>query len=168
MKEKIYLDKEGYQNYLKEIEALRKKVEENAKEMSEYASDDAYGDGWHDNFAYEETLRKENALFYELNQKIEGLKKIEIIDKKGKEDQVTVGSIVEVQFEGEEKTEVYEITGDTSSKIDSEVVTITLNSPLGKALYGKKRGDCFSYKVKENIMTGKIVYLDQKEISGKS
>ncbi len=163
MKEKIYLDSEGYQNYLKEIDALKKKVEENAKEMSEYASDDAYGDGWHDNFAYEETLRKENALFYELRRKVEGLKRIEIIDQKGKENQVTIGTIVELQFEGEEETELYQLTGNTSSESKEAWTSVTLNSPLGKVLYGKKRGDSFSYQVGENTLKGKIINLKENQ-----
>lgn len=43
---KIYLDKLGYQNYLKSLEDIKKEIDENAKLKSLYASDDAYGDGW--------------------------------------------------------------------------------------------------------------------------
>lgn len=41
---KIYLDKIGYENYLKSLEDIKKEIDENAKLMSIYASDDAYGD----------------------------------------------------------------------------------------------------------------------------
>ena len=41
---KIYLDKAGYENYLKSLEDIKKEIDANAKLMSIYASDDAYGD----------------------------------------------------------------------------------------------------------------------------
>ena len=41
---KIYLDKVGYENYLKSLENIKKEIDANAKLMSLYASDDAYGD----------------------------------------------------------------------------------------------------------------------------
>jgi len=50
--DKIYLDQDGYENYLKELEQLREKIIKNSSDISEFMSDDAYGDGWHDNFAY--------------------------------------------------------------------------------------------------------------------
>lgn len=42
---KIYLDKVGYENYLKSLEDIKKEIDDNAKLMSLYVSDDAYGDG---------------------------------------------------------------------------------------------------------------------------
>ena len=42
---KIYLDKLGYENYLKSLEDIKKEIDDNAKLMSLYVSDDAYGDG---------------------------------------------------------------------------------------------------------------------------
>ena len=60
--DKIYLDQEGYKNYLKEIEVIKEKIQKNSIDISEYIGDDAYGDGWHDNFAYEQAIKKENCL----------------------------------------------------------------------------------------------------------
>lgn len=48
--DKIYLSKEGYQKYLEKLENIKKKIEKNNIDITEYVSDDAYGDGWHDNF----------------------------------------------------------------------------------------------------------------------
>lgn len=45
------LSKEGYQKYLEELENIKKKIEKNNIDITEYISDDTYGDGWHDNFA---------------------------------------------------------------------------------------------------------------------
>lgn len=49
--DKIYLSKEGYQKYFEELENIKKKIEKNNIDITEYVSDDAYGDGWHDNFS---------------------------------------------------------------------------------------------------------------------
>lgn len=79
--DKIYSDQKGYDNYIKELEDIREKIQKNSSNISEFASDDAYGDGWHDNFAYEQAVQKENALLYQYHQKLEGLNKIEIAVK---------------------------------------------------------------------------------------
>ena len=79
--DKIYLDQDGYENYLKEIDRIREKIRKNSSDISEFASDDAYGDGWHDNFAYEQAIQKENALMYELNEKLKGLSPLEKLNQ---------------------------------------------------------------------------------------
>ena len=153
--EKIYLDQKGYENYLKEIEDIRDKIRKNSCDISEFVSDDAYGDGWHDNFAYEQAIQKENSLFYELDIKLKGLSKIEIINKKEEIGKVGFGNVITVKIDDE--LEIYMLSGNTSSQLDLEVPIITLNSPLGKALYQKRVNDSFSYSVDSNIVEGIIV-----------
>ena len=151
---KIYLDKVGYENYLKSLEDIKKEIDENAKLMSLYVSDDAYGDGWHDNFAYEETMRKEAELFQKYNKKKNMLKDIVIIDKKSN-GTVSLNMKVELLFIDDDLVEEYIITGDINSNIDDN--SITLNSPLGSAIYGKRVGDKVSYKVGDNTYNVEIL-----------
>jgi len=158
---KVYLDQKGFENYQKEIEKIRAQIQKNAQDMSEFASDDAYGDTWHDNFAYEEAMKKENALFYELQQKLEGLSNIEIIETNTNENQVDIGDVIEIIFDGEEESEKYQLTGDSTSSLHEELPMITLNSPLGKALYQKQIGDTFSYEVDEHILKGTIIHIEK-------
>lgn len=153
--DKIYLDQEGYENYLKELDEIREKIRKNSTDISEFASDDAYGDGWHDNFAYEQAVQKENSLLYELDIKLKGLAKIEIINKKENSDKVILGSIVTIKIDDE--IEEYRLSGDTNSKLDLDIPVITLNSPLGKAIYQKKVNDSFYYSVDSNIIKGVII-----------
>lgn len=155
--DKIYLDEKGYQKYLKEIENIREKIKKNSADITEYQSDDAYGDGWHDNFAYEQAIQKENMLFHELDEKLRGLERIEIVKEKINNDKVGINSIVEVKFEGEEESEIYKITGGTKSDIKDNSQDISINSPLGKSLNGKKVNDIFTYKVDNIEMIGKII-----------
>ena len=151
---KIYLDKLGYENYLKSLEDIKKEIDENAKLMSLYVSDDAYGDGWHDNFAYEETMRKEAELFQKYNKKKSMLKDIVIVDKESN-GTVSLNMKVELLFIDDETVEEYIITGDINSNIDDN--SITINSPLGSAIYGKKIGDKVSYKVGDNTYNVEIL-----------
>lgn len=151
---KIYLDKLGYENYLKSLEDIKKEIDENAKLMSLYVSDDAYGDGWHDNFAYEETMRKEAELFQKYNKKKSMLKDIVIIDKESN-GTVSLNMKVELLFIDDDLVEEYILTGDINSNIDDK--SITINSPLGSAIYGKKIGDKVSYKVGDNTYNVEIL-----------
>ena len=153
---KIYLDKLGYENYLKSLEDIKKEIDENAKLMSLYVSDDAYGDGWHDNFAYEETMRKEAELFQKYNKKKSMLKDIVIVDKESN-GTVSLNMKVELLFIDDETVEEYILTGDINSNIDDK--SITINSPLGSAIYGKKVGDKVSYKVGDNTYNIEILNI---------
>lgn len=153
---KIYLDKAGFDNYVKSLEKIKKEIEDNAKLMSLYVSDDAYGDGWHDNFAYEETMRKEAELFQRYNKKKSILKDIVIIYHK-RNGAVGINMKVELLFVEDNITEEYLLTGDITSDIDHN--SITINSPLGTAIYGKQIGDIVNYKVGDNSYCVKIVNI---------
>ena len=153
---KIYLSKLGYENYLKELDKIKEEIDENAKLMSLYASDDAYGDGWHDNFAYEETMHKEAELFQKYNKKKSMLKDIVIVDSKDN-GTVSLNTKVELLFIDDEEIEEYIITGDINSNIDDN--SITINSPLGSAIYGKRVGDIVSYKVNDNTYRIKVLNI---------
>lgn len=157
--DKIYSDQKGYDNYIKELEDIREKIQKNSSNISEFASDDAYGDGWHDNFAYEQAVQKENALLYQYHQKLEGLNKIEIIESCKNLDSVEIGSVVEIQFEGEYDTEIYTLTGNTTSSMDDDKMSITINSPLGRSIFKKKKMDSFQYEIDSNQIRGKIINI---------
>lgn len=161
---KIYLDKEGYSQYLNEIEQIREKIRNNSSNITEYQSDDAYGDGWHDNFAYEQAVKTENMLFHELDIKLKGLENIVVIEKKDNNNNcVDLNCIIDVMFDGEEELESYIVSGNSSSNINNIIPVITLNSPLGRATYKKKKGDSFSYQVDNLILKGKIINIRKNQ-----
>ena len=159
--DKIYLDEKGYQEYLKEIEEIREKIRLNSLDISEYQSDDAYGDGWHDNFAFEEARKKENTLFYELDEKLKGLNRIEIVNEKIKSGIIGINSVVKIKFDNDDEIETFFITGSTTSGMENGIQSITLNSPLAKAICGKRVNEIFSYSVGSNTINGKIVDINE-------
>lgn len=159
---KIYLDKNGYEEYLKEIDNLKEQIKENNTNITEYQSSDAYGDGWHDNFAYEQARKYEDTLFHQLNKKIYNLSNIVIVDDKLDDNQVGLNCIVSILFDGEDDIEKYFLTGSYNSNMDCDIPIITLNSPLGEAIYKKIKGESFLYNVNEKTYIGKIVDIYRK------
>ena len=154
---KIFLSKEGYINYLQDIENLKMKIDDNAKMKSIYANDDAYGDGWHDNFAYEQTLYKEYELFNLYQQKIKNLDNIVIVDSL-EEGIVGIDKYVKLIFLDDNSVFTYYISGNIRGDISDNVISI--NSPLGQALYKKKVGDIVSYEVNNTDFFVKIIDIN--------
>jgi transcription elongation factor GreA len=63
-------------------------------------------------------------------------------------DEVGLNEIVEVYFEEDDETEQYKIV--TSIRSNSLKGKISIESPLGKALLGKKEGDTVTVKVNDD------------------
>ncbi|MDD4795866.1 MAG: hypothetical protein PHG03_04860 [Bacilli bacterium] len=159
MSKKIYLDKDGYQQYLNAITELHDKLKTNSFQKSEaYIS--STGNGWHDNYEFEESKRIENGLITQINNMNQNLNKIEII-KSDKADSsiVNLNDIIEVQFliNNNNNTDIFKLTGNYFTKDDSEYDELTLNSPVGNAIYHQKIGSIVEYNVESNIYKLKIV-----------
>lgn len=151
-----YLTPEGLNNlenrlkYLREVrrpevaERLRQSLEEGG-DLSENAE---YEDAKNEQaFVEGEILRLETIL-----------SSAQVIEDTGKKDKVVLGARVTIVEEGTKDKEVYYLVGSaeanpTEGKISSE-------SPLGKALLGKKVGD----KVKVDAPAGEITFV-VKEIA---
>lgn len=152
--EKIYLDKEGYEKFLKDIEDVRKQLTNNGKNKSE-AYESAVGDGWHDNFAFEDAKREEFRLMGTLRDMLEKLNRIVIIDKAEKieDDTIDIGNIVTIEmcFNDEEPEEMeFKLVASESTNKDTKITEISINSPLGQAVYQNKVGHSGAYKVGDN------------------
>ena len=153
---KIYLNHEGVLQFNKILEEKKGELLKNSTASSS-SIQNATGDGWHDNFAYEETMHKEAELFQKYNKKKSMLKDIVIVDKESN-GTVSLNMKVELLFIDDEEIEEYIITGDINSNIEDN--SITINSPLGSAIYGKKVGDKVSYKVGDNTYNVEILGIE--------
>ena len=146
---KLYLDKNGYNEYLKSIEELYDKLKENSKSKTS-SYDSAVGDGWHDNFDFEEAKRIEVSLVMQINNKNEELKNIVIVENNNSDDSiVNINDIVELKFifDEEEEFEKFKLAGGCNPKEYNDYREITLNSPIGKAIYKQKLGSIIEYSV---------------------
>ena len=102
-------------------------------------------------------MKREAELFQKYNKKKSMLKDIVIIDKESN-GTVSLNMKVELLFIDDDIVEEYILTGDINSNLDDN--SITLNSPLGSAIYGKKVGDKVSYKVGDNIYNVEILGIE--------
>ena len=164
MKE-ILLSEEGYKQYLSEVEKMKNLIDSNATVGSE-AYRNAVGDGWHDNFAFEEATREERRLLGLLREKRAGLRRIEIVeDIDREEDIVNLDDFVLVDFvfsETDREEELVHLIGSTSPDFGKEYTEVTINSPLGKSIYKQKIGSTVHYSVNDRDFT---IFIKEKVLN---
>lgn len=160
MNNKIYLTDEGLNEYRKEIKILNDKLAEIQKMKSEACSG-AVGDGWHDNFAYEDAKRQEDAIVTQIKDLGDKSKYIEIITNDIKDQNIiNLNDILKVEFTYEDGTkdeEIIKLTGNWKSREYDEFQEVTLNSPIGKNIYGKDIKDIIEYSVNEKKIIVKVI-----------
>lgn len=153
--ETIYLTKEGLENFMKEIDEVRDQITNNGRRKSS-AYSNAVGDGWHDNFDFEEAVREERRLMALLRDKREQLHRIVVVEEKNEENLVNVGDFVRCDFiyaidDIEEK--IIHLVGNNKPNFDADYLEATMNSPIGKAIYNKPIGSTVKYSVGNNEFT---------------
>jgi transcription elongation factor GreA len=78
-----------------------------------------------------------------------------VVDARPVGDEVAVGSVVSIRFEGDDDVERY-LVGSIEERVD-DLEVVSPGSPLGSALLGAKPGDLRSYEVNGNNLTVEIV-----------
>ena len=76
------------------------------------------------------------------------LKTAEIISDDSKDDEVGINNTVTVYFEEDDEEQVFRLV--TSIRGNSIKNMITTESPIGKAIFGRKAGDRVAVKVNES------------------
>lgn len=130
MKEKIYLTKEGYDKYITELENMRKELANKLNNLSKL-----------------EMLSGESfyTLTTNIKHKLDGLKRIVILDEV-EEEIININDIVTVNMIYPETEEIitFELVAGMPD-LGSRIMKISVNSPLGKAVYQRKIGEELSY-----------------------
>lgn len=150
MDKKIYLTKEGYDNLKVELENLlnneRKVVAEKIKTAKEY------GD-LSENSEYSDAKDQQSFVEGRIIEVEHMLKNAEIIDDSHVScDTVNVGCTV--HLEAAEKNLQYKIVG--SAEADPTKGYISNESPIGKALLGKRKGEDVEVSVPAGLMKYRI------------
>lgn len=120
---------------------LRKELLESVKETR------AHGD-LSENFEYHAAKREKNKNESRIRYLDKMIKTAQVIVDKSGEDEVGMNNQITVYFEEDDTTETYKIV--TTLREDSLHNRISMESPLGKALMGRNRGDRVEVKVNEN------------------
>ena len=156
----IFLDRNGYEQYLKDIEEAEQKLREIQLYKGEVAIHQ--GDNWHDNPALYETEMNERMAIKRLEDLKNGLNNIQIIESSSipdEKDTVSINSLVtlSIDFDGEIEEHTSRLVASVSKGLDE----LSINSPLGSAILGKHLNDCVEYKVNSNSVSAKIIKIEK-------
>ncbi len=161
----IYVDKEGYDQFEFELEKLRKSLKANAVQGSE-AFRDAVGDGWHDNFAFEDSSRREKSIANSINSMIQESQKLKIVERQEyDQDVINIGDQLRISieyFDGEVEVCDVLLTGKYIPNTESEIQEISLNSPLGNSIFLKKISDRIEYMTNDKLI--KVDVLEKRKV----
>ena len=149
MAEHEYLTKEKFEEFTKELAELKGKKRKEVAENLEYAK--SLGD-LAENAEYHEA-RDNQATIEDRIAKLEDLLKNATIVSGNHSGAVNVGSVVTVEKDG--KKVVYSIVG--SEEADVSTNKISVRSPFGQAIIGKKKGDNFSFTAPSGELSYKVL-----------
>lgn len=151
MAKPIYLTHEGLEKLQNELSHLKEVTRvEIAEKLKEAIS---FGD-LSENAEYEEARNEQAQVEKRILDVEEQLKNVEIIEEDTDHDKVTMGSVVTIKSIETSEEVAYKIVGSTEANILAETPMISNESPIGKAILGKKTGNT----VKVSTPSGKFEY----------
>ena len=167
--EKIYLDKAGYNDLLQKIEILKQILNENDRGRKE-AFEAGAGDGW-DSPEFEEIERNNLLLSGQLKDLYDELSRVEIVEKGEDNKLVDLNDILLLEiinYKKELKEMIVKLVG-ASGDLFASVPEISINSPIGAAIYKKSVGDVCTYAVDNNSFSVVIKEkLDLEQAKGRT
>lgn len=128
----------------KEIQHRKLVVRKEALEAVKEAR--AHGD-LSENFEYHAAKKDKNLNESRIRYLERMLKNAEIVSEQSREDEVGLNNTVELYFEDEDEVEVYKLV--TSIRGNSLGGKISTESPLGKAIIGRKKGERVLVKISD-------------------
>jgi len=153
MEEKEYLTKEKYKILSEELEYLKKIKRKEVAEELEYAK--SLGD-LSENAEYHEA-RDTQGVVEDRIQKLEAILKRAVVVSSHGTETVVVGSEITVIKNGDKNEKVYTIVGGEESDLSSGKISV--RSPFGEAVVGKKKGQTFSYEAPSGPISYKIINI---------
>ena len=150
--EQAYLTKEGEVGLRRE---LKKLVEARRPELAQKLKEAVAQGDLKENADYHDT--KEQQGFVEGRiQHIEAiLRNATVVEDEGPSDEVKIGSTVVIREDGTDEDEAYKIVG--SAEANPRERKISQKSPIGAALWGKKKGRNITVETPDGTVKFKIV-----------
>ena len=156
----VLVDTDGFNQYYEELNRL-KDISLSIASIGSESYADAVGDGWHDNFAFEDTMRESRKIASRINKMLEDEKYLKIVDKKSNSDDIIdIGDILKIKViydidDIEEYT--IKLTGKYMIDNNAKIKEISLNSPIGRSIYLKNINDDIGYYVNDKKTSIKII-----------
>jgi len=151
---KQYITNEKRKELLAELTELKTTKRKEVLEALEFAK--SLGD-LSENAEYHQAREEQGKLEERINA-IDYLLQNSILITKSHSANITVGSTVIVQKEGDKAKQTFHIVG--SEEADFASGKISNNSPLGSALFGKKKGDTVTFKTPKGVTEYKVVSIE--------
>jgi transcription elongation factor GreA len=145
-----YLTPEGLKQLEQRLKDLREIRRPEVAERLRQALEE--GGDLSENAEYEDAKNEQAFVEGEILRLETILSSAQIIEATGKKDVVSLGSKVTVQEQGTSEKEVYFLVG--SAEADPSQGKISVESPLGRELLGKKKGE----KVTVQAPAGEIIF----------
>lgn len=149
-----YLTKEKFDELSKELEELKSVKRKEVAENLEYAK--SLGD-LSENAEYHEA-REMQANVEDRILKLETMLKSAVIMSSHQRESVAIGSVVNIEKQKDGKKAKYKIVGSEEANLAESKLSI--HSPLGAAMIGKKKGDLFKVTTPGGVVEYKIVDIE--------
>lgn len=157
------LDKNGLNQLQQEIMLVSEQLNDAKLKKGQTFSDDT--NSWHDNAAYDQAKLEVDGLEYQLGSLKRELHEVELVKSHGDIARVDIGDIVELY--NKDFDDRFKVLLTANYKIDigedDEISEISINSPIGEAIFGKKAGDYSSYKVNNRKFDIEIVSFERSK-----
>lgn len=108
----------------------------------------AHGD-LSENFEYHAAKKEKNRNESRIRYLERMIRTAQIIEDQMQEDEVGLNKEVEVYFEEDDETEIFKMV--TTVRVDTMKGYISMESPIGKAIFGKKTGERVFVKINDNL-----------------
>lgn len=154
---KILLSAEEYGRFLNQIDLLEKKLDKLRYVKSnpkQYSKED-----WYDDTVYQQMLYEERRLIEAINKIKDDQSLIEVIDQLPNCPTIQVGDTMRVNLVFDEN-DIEEMTiklVTTGSDFSEDIIDISLDSPLGQAIYQKEVSETINYFVEDRQMSVEIL-----------
>lgn len=154
MAREVRVTQQGYERLQKNLEQERERLEEATRILRELSgtSDD------YDDTGLEEAKREKAVIEERLDDLEDQLSRAVVIEAKDA-DQVDLGTVVELKDEDGETFAVQVVAPVEAGVLEGEVPSISDQSPMGKALMGRKPGDEVEVVTGERAARYKVVSI---------
>ena len=154
----VLVDQTGYKQYYEELERL-KELSQTIASIGSTSYADAVGDGWNDNFAFEDTMRESRKIAVRIDKLLEDEQYLKVVERKNIPNTIDIGDILLIKIiydinDIEEYT--IKLTGKYMPNNNAKIKEISLNSPLGRSIYLKNINDDIYYYVNDKKINIKI------------